>query len=636
MKTKSIAAIVIALAATPVAIPNANASRLGNISTRAFVQTGDNVMIGGFIVQGTGPKTVILRAIGPELSAPPYNIPNALADPTLELHNGIGTLIASNNNWQTTIIGGIITTNQVSAIQNSGHAPTQPSESAIIATLQPGNYTAIVRGANNTTGVALVEVYDIDGQVSSILGNVSTRAFVQTADNVMIGGFIVQGTGQKSVIVRAIGPELSAPPFNIPNALGNPTLELHNGSGALIASNDNWQTTIIGGIITSSQVSAIQNSGHAPTQASESAIIATLPAGNYTAIVRGVNNTTGIALVEVYDLTPISTATPTPTPTCVPVCTPGTWMQAGQLPIDLYGPGADTDGTNIYAAGGYNFSLGGDLATFYRSTNGGMTWGTLAPIPAGTTLPGLVYAPNVNKLFMFGGANNTTGTVYNTTRIYDIATNTWTTGAIMPGPRHQMAAGYYNGKIYLAAGHTTVSQGSDSNAIWEYDPVANTWNTSRANMPASLGGPGYGIINGHLYVAGGRNMGSTNLNTLYDYNIATNTWTQRANLPAGVNAPGSTVICGKLWVFGGGNPFLVSNALPESGKKEVQVPDTTNVLQIYDPATNTWSTGPGLNQQRSFPGGTHLGNTALAIGGYTGSTTTTSVEINVTTSGCGP
>ena len=134
---------------------------LGNISTRGFVQTGDNVMIGGFIVQGTGPKTVIIRAIGPELIPPPYNIPNALADPTLELHNSTGALIGSNDNWQTTVIGGIITSNQVSAIQNSGHAPTQPSESAIIATLQPGNYTAIVRGVNNTVGVALVEVYDL-------------------------------------------------------------------------------------------------------------------------------------------------------------------------------------------------------------------------------------------------------------------------------------------------------------------------------------------------------------------------------------------------------------------------------------------------------------------------------------------
>src|SRR5437870_1541443 len=136
-------------------------AQLTNISTRGLVQTGNDVMIGGFIVQGTGPKKVIIRAIGPELMPPPYNIPNALADPTLELHNGTGALIASNNNWQTTVIGGIITSNQVSAIQNSGHAPTQPSESAIIATLQPGNYTAIVRGVNNTIGVALVEVYDL-------------------------------------------------------------------------------------------------------------------------------------------------------------------------------------------------------------------------------------------------------------------------------------------------------------------------------------------------------------------------------------------------------------------------------------------------------------------------------------------
>lgn len=276
--------------------------RLSNISTRGLVQTGNNVMIGGFIIEGTGPKTVILRAIGPELAAPPFNIPNALADPTLELHNGSGALIARNDNWQSTIIGGVITGNQVSAIQNSGHAPTQLSESAIIATLQPGNYTAIVRGANNTIGIGLVEVYEMTSNAASILGNISTRCFVQTGNNVMIGGFIIQGTGPKRVILRAIGPELSAPPFNIPNSLANPTLELHNGSGALIGRNDNWQSTIIGGVITSSQVSAIQNSGHAPTQPSESAIIATLPPGNYTAIVHGVNNTTGIALVEVYDL----------------------------------------------------------------------------------------------------------------------------------------------------------------------------------------------------------------------------------------------------------------------------------------------------------------------------------------------
>ena len=252
--------------------PQTGPPRLGNISTRSFVQTGDNVMIGGFIVQGTGPKRVIIRAIGPELTQ--FGITNALANPTLELHNGSGAVIATNDDWQTTIISGIIGSSQVSDIQNSGHAPTAASESAIIANLAPGNYTAIVRGVNSTTGVALVEVYDLSPAASSSLGNISTRSLVQTSDNVMIGGFIVQGTGPKRVIIRAIGPELTQ--FGITNPLANPTLELHNQAGALMASNDDWQTTVIGGIITSSQVSDIQNSGHAPTAASESAIIANL------------------------------------------------------------------------------------------------------------------------------------------------------------------------------------------------------------------------------------------------------------------------------------------------------------------------------------------------------------------------
>jgi len=157
-----------------------------------------------------------------------------------------------------------------------------------------------VRGVNNTIGVALVEVYDLTADNISVLGNISTRSLVQTGDNVMIGGFIVQGSGPKTVIVRAIGPELTQ--FGIPNPLADPSLDLHDGTGALIASNNDWQTTVIGGIITSDQVSAIENSGHAPTEPSESAIIATLQPGNYTAIVRGVNNTLGVALVEVYDL----------------------------------------------------------------------------------------------------------------------------------------------------------------------------------------------------------------------------------------------------------------------------------------------------------------------------------------------
>src|SRR5205814_740795 len=173
-------------------------------------------------VQGTGPKTVIVRAIGPELS--PFGIPNALADPTLELHSGAGALIASNDNWQTTVIGGIITSNEVSAIQNSGHAPTQPSESAIVATLQPGNYTAIVRGRNNSIGVALVEVYDLDPNASSILGNISARAFVETDNEMMICAFIIEGTVQKGVIVGVIGAAVS--PFGSVNALTDRALDV--------------------------------------------------------------------------------------------------------------------------------------------------------------------------------------------------------------------------------------------------------------------------------------------------------------------------------------------------------------------------------------------------------------------------
>ena len=280
--------------APPTPIP-----QLTNISTRALVETGDNVVIGGFIVQGNEAKRVIIRALGPELTQ--HGVAGALHNPYLELYNGTGALIASNDNWVSTIIGGIITQNQVRDIMNSGYAPSNGLESAIIADLLPGNYTAIVRGVNDTTGVGLVEVYDLNfgGSFSRLL-NISSRSVVLEGDNVMIGGFIVQGSGPKRVIVRAIGPELTQ--YGVQNVLPDPKLELHDGSGALIASNDNWQTTVIGGIITKDQVMDIQSSGHTPTQPSESAIIADLPPGRYTAIVRGKNISVGVALVEVYDL----------------------------------------------------------------------------------------------------------------------------------------------------------------------------------------------------------------------------------------------------------------------------------------------------------------------------------------------
>jgi len=252
-------------------------------------------MIAGFIVQGSSQKTVLIRALGPSLTQ--FGVPDVLANPQLELHD-VNSLIGMNNDWQTTQIGGVITSDQVAEIQNSGLAPSDPPESALIATLPPGSYTAIVRGVNNTTGNGLAEVYDLSPNSGSLLANISTRGFVQTGDNVMIGGFIVV-TQPTRVIIRAIGPSLTQ--FGVPDALANPQLELHDAN-SLIARNDDWQTTQIGGIITSDQVAEIRTSGLAPTNPAESAIIATLQPGNYTAIVRGVNNTTGNALVEVYDL----------------------------------------------------------------------------------------------------------------------------------------------------------------------------------------------------------------------------------------------------------------------------------------------------------------------------------------------
>jgi hypothetical protein len=289
-----------AIVAATTPAPPTPLPQLTNISTRARVETGENVVIGGFIVQGSESNKVIIRALGPELAQ--HGVRDALHNPTLELHDGNGALIAANDNWVTTIIGGIITESQVRDIMNSGYAPSNGLESAIIADLPPGNYTAIVRGVNDTTGVGLVEVYALNPGTASapVLRNISSRSVVLTGDDVMIGGFIVQGTGPKRVIVRAIGPELTR--FGIQNVLTDPTLELHDGRGAVIAYNDNWKTTVRGGIITTDQVMDIQNSGHAPTDASESAIIANLPPGRYTAIVRGKNIIVGVALVEVYDL----------------------------------------------------------------------------------------------------------------------------------------------------------------------------------------------------------------------------------------------------------------------------------------------------------------------------------------------
>jgi hypothetical protein len=257
-----------------------------NISTRLGVQTGDNALIGGFIITGTQPKTVIVRGIGPSLP-----VPGALANPVIEVHGPSGEFLGANDNWNDAL------TRQ--QINDSGLAPNNDLESALWGVINPGAYTVILTGRNGGTGVGLVEVYDLDRTVDTNLANISTRGFVDTGDNVMIGGFIVGGgsaTGTAQVVVRAIGPSLSA--SGVAGALADPTLALHDQSGTLIASNDNWKTRPDG----SSQQEEIEATTIPPTNDSESALVQTLPAGNYTAIVRGMNNTTGVGLVEAYKL----------------------------------------------------------------------------------------------------------------------------------------------------------------------------------------------------------------------------------------------------------------------------------------------------------------------------------------------
>jgi hypothetical protein len=265
------------------------AGQLLNISTRMEVLRGEQVLIGGFIVTGTVPKKVIVRGIGPSL---PLN--GALVDPTLELHQGSTTLV-TNDNWK---INDQTGASQEAEIQATTVPPGNDLESAIVATLSPGSYTAVLAGKNGGTGVGLVELYDLAQDANSKLANISSRGFVDIGDNVMIGGLIVGGPGGDSarVLVRALGPSLTN--SGVADALADPILELHDGNGGTIASNDNWKTRPDG----TSQQTEIEATTIPPTNNLESALVRVLPPGNYTAIVRGTNNSTGIGLVEVYNL----------------------------------------------------------------------------------------------------------------------------------------------------------------------------------------------------------------------------------------------------------------------------------------------------------------------------------------------
>jgi hypothetical protein len=268
---------------TPTPTPSLLPAQALNISTRLRVETGERVMIGGFIITGIEPKKVAIRGIGPSLAN--FGLGGVLADPTLELRGSDGALLVQNDNWQDNPA-------QAAELTNLGLALQNPNESGIVATLDPGAYTAIIAGKNQTSGLALVEIYDADVAAASKLANISTRGFVQSGDNVMIGGFILgNGDGSATVAVRGIGPSLGQ--LGLSDVLADPTLQLRDGNGAVLIANDNWQDDSVAAAQLTAQ-------GLAPSDPLESGIFATVPPGLFTAILAGKSGGVGLGLLEVY------------------------------------------------------------------------------------------------------------------------------------------------------------------------------------------------------------------------------------------------------------------------------------------------------------------------------------------------
>ena len=341
---------------------------------------------------------------------------------------------------------------------------------------------------------------------------------------------------------------------------------------------------------------------------------------------------------------------PGPTPTPSPGCN---WQLVSPMPVDLFGAAGASDGSYFYAAGGYSWTQHPNTQNVLNRwspnppPNG--SWATLAPMPQSAVVATAVYYPPANKIYVFGGTPHAdSGDTYDITRIYDIASNTWSTGAPMPDVRSQSAGGYSTstGQIYIVSGYNTASVTSAQPNTWAYDPVANNWTdlTASAPFPHPAGGFAYGVINNKLYIAGGRDANVQIINLTWEYDPVANTYTQKADEPGSFqnNVPGSAVASGRLWVFGGGNPFAGvgagNSALPPTkarsdaaqaafpsavaeGVKGQAVPDTADDGRYYDPVSDTWASAPNLAVARSFPSSGAIGdNLLIAAGGFNGST----------------
>jgi hypothetical protein len=336
------------------------------------------------------------------------------------------------------------------------------------------------------------------------------------------------------------------------------------------------------------------------------------------------------------------------------VCAPAPWQFAADMPVDLYGAAGASDGTFFYAAGGYSFSQAVTLAVFNRYDPVTNSWTPLPDMPQAATMALAVYYAPTNKIYVFGGEDVDAGTNYNITRIYDIAGNSWTTGANMPDVHSFMAGGYVpdTGMIYILSGYNTGTVDSAQPNTWQYDPATNTWTdlTGSAPYPHPAGGFAYGVINGKLYTAGGRDATNTVINDTWEYDPAANAYTQKTDEPGTFenNIPGSASASGFLWVFGGGSPFvgdsknkavyqpatapfeLRKTAFPWPFVRGLEAPNqpaTSSSGRFYDPVTDTWSSSPNMNTVRSFTSGGAIGESLIiAAGGFDGGATVSTAE----------
>jgi DNA-binding beta-propeller fold protein YncE len=542
---------------------------VANISTRLPVGIGDNLLITGFIVTGPAGSTkkVIVRGIGPST-----NVPGALADPILELHDNSGALIASNDNWKTTVIGGIITADQSAEIQASGVAPKNDAESALIATLAPGNYTAQIRGVNNSTGIGVAEAFDLSLASAAKLANVSTRGFVQIGDNLMIGGFIVVNNPVR-VVVRGIGPSLAG--VGIQNPLADPTIELRDGAGGLVLANDNWKAT---------QQADIMATGLQPSNDLESALVITLQPGNYTALLRGTNNGTGIGVVEVYAL---ASTTPTPTAklfiangnngtitTSNADGTGGTAL-AGNISPLLMAP----QGIAINAAAGkiYAGNEGGDMVTQANLDGTGAVNLTLNGLLKGPY--GVALDVQGNKMYVANGGGGITGNSgfvvradldgSNAARL----TNLDATLSQQTFPQG-IAINVAGNKMYVAVQNGAIIQ---ANLDGSNPTALNFGGLLTGSTPLDVA----------LNVTGNRMYVADFNGNLFSADLSGNNGTKIGTLNGTLNAPrgmGVDVTGGKIYVSNSGNNTVTQADLPDGANPVVLTIATLNapaVVGVY-------------------------------------------------------